>query len=514
VRLRIASLAFVFLLIPLVFLSSQAPAAIPRFALVIGNSNYTGMPRLKNPVNDATDLAAALKRLGFKVTLLTNANRRAMNQATVAFRETLAQDRQSEGVFFFAGHGVQSRGVNYLIPVGADIQAEVDLDDEAVSAQKIFGSLEEARNRVNLVILDACRDNPLPSTLRSSARGLAVVTAAPPETLVLYSTAAGQTASDGEGRNSPFAQALLAHIADAGDVTQTVKAITGEVKRATGGQQTPYVYMGLSVDLALNPPGSGTQAGPPAAAAARKPTISVEKDYGSVAVEADSEGSLFLNGESMGELTPGSKARIDDVEIGQVSVEMRYADGKTETQTAVVAKNEVTPVLFTHAVTTGKTVFRIGDKGPAGGAVFYDKGTITDGWRYLEAAPTDASTGIRWSSRKDVDVKTDEAVGSGRANTAAIIVAQGAGSYAAQVCHDLKIGGFDDWFLPSAGELDIMITNLQKVGLSGFASESKGYWSSSQCNDLRYAWYHVLGPGSQYNGMKNFDRRVRAVRAF
>ena len=288
-RLRIASLALAFLLISLELLSAQAPAANPRFALVIGNANYTSMARLKNPVNDATDLASALTRLGFKVTLLTNANRKAMNQAIVAFREVLAEDRKSEGIFFFAGHGVQSKGMNYLIPLGADIHAEVDLDDEAVSAQRILGSLEETRNRVNLVILDACRDNPLPSALRSSARGLAVVTSAPPETLILYSTAAGQTAADGEGRNSPFAQALLSHIGDAGDVTQTVKIITGEVKKATGGQQIPYVYMGLSVDFTLNPQKSNAQAVASAAAPAKKPTFTIEKAYGSVTLEVQTK---------------------------------------------------------------------------------------------------------------------------------------------------------------------------------------------------------------------------------
>ena len=347
-RLRIPSLTCALLAIPLLFLAAQAPAANPRFALVIGNSSYSGMPRLKNPVNDAADLAAALKQLGFNVTLLANASRKAMNQAIVAFREALAQDRQSEGVFFFAGHGVQSKGVNYLIPVGADIQSEVDLDDEAVSAQKILGSLEEARNRVNLVILDACRDNPLPSSLRSSARGLAVVTAAPSETLILYSTAAGQTASDGEGRNSPFAHALIAHIADVGDVTQTVKVVTGEVKKATGGQQTPYVYMGLSVDFALNPPKGGAQGIAPSVAPAKKPTLTVEKAYASMTVAVQTKGTLYLNGESMGELAPGSTARLDDVETGQVSLEMRYANGETESKHIEVSKNAVMAVSFTY----------------------------------------------------------------------------------------------------------------------------------------------------------------------
>jgi len=364
-RLRIASLTVALLLVPLFFLAAQVPAIGTRHALVIGNSNYAGMPRLKNPVNDAADIAAVLAQLGFEVTLLTDASRRQMNQAIIAFRETLAQNRQSEGIFFFAGHGVQSKGMNYLIPVGADIRAEVDLDDEAVSAQKILGSLEEARNRVNFVILDACRDSPLPGTLRSSARGLAVVTSAPPETLVLYSTAAGQTAFDGEGRNSPFTQALLAHLADAGDVTQTVKVVTGEVKKATGGRQTPYVYMGLSVDFEINNQERKVQPTTPAAASSsdtayasppetpkvRKPTLSVEKPYGSIAVEVKTRGMLYLDGVSMGQISPDSLARLNDVEARPASLEVHYEDGHIEKQTIRVAKNEVAQAFFTHVVT-------------------------------------------------------------------------------------------------------------------------------------------------------------------
>ena len=346
-RARIALLGLAILLLPFDFLSAQAPAG-PRFALVIGNSNYVGMPRLRNPANDAGDLAAALKRLGFNVTLLTDARRRTMNQAIVAFRESLAQDRQSEGIFFFAGHGIQSKGVNYLIPVGADIRAEVDLDDEAVSAQKILGSLEEARNRVNLVILDACRDNPLPGALRSAARGLAVVTSAPAETLILYSTAAGQTAADGEGRNSPFARALLDHVADTGDVTRTVKVITGEVKKTTGGQQTPYVYMGLSVDFSLNPARGGSSAAAPEAALAKKPVFTVEKAYGSVTVAVRTQGTLFLNGAPMGQVGPQSSARLDDIEAGKMTLEMHYANGTAETRAIEVTKNSVIPVSFTY----------------------------------------------------------------------------------------------------------------------------------------------------------------------
>jgi formylglycine-generating enzyme required for sulfatase activity len=319
-------------------LAAQASQA-PRLALVIGNSSYTDMQRLANPRNDAEDIAAALQELGFSVVLLVDANRKAMNQAIIAFRELLAEDKRSEGLFFFAGHGVQSKGVNFLIPVGTDIRSEVDLEDEAISAQKVLGSLEEARNRVNLVVLDACRNNPLPATARSASRGLAVVGSAPPETLIVYSTAAGQTASDGEGRNSPFAAALLAHLSDPGDITTTMKRITADVKIATGGAQTPYVYMGLSVDFALNPAGSAAPTAALAAAGAvpvppvaspAAPTLRLTKTYGSVIVTAATTGTLFLDGAEIGALPAGSDARLDRVEAGTRNLEMRYERGMSE----------------------------------------------------------------------------------------------------------------------------------------------------------------------------------------
>jgi len=243
----------------------------PRLALVIGNGSYAGMPVLRNPANDAADIAAALRSLGFSATLLIDANRKTINQAIVSFRESLAQDRRSEGLFYFAGHGIQSKGVNYIIPVGADIRSEADLEDEAIGSQRVLSSLDEARNRVNLVVFDACRDNPLPAWFRGASRGLTVVGAAPPETVVLYSTGAGQTAADGSGRNSPFAEALLAHLGDEGDIMTTVKAVTRDVKAFTDGAQVPYLYSSLTQDFELNARAGPAEARATSPAAAPRP---------------------------------------------------------------------------------------------------------------------------------------------------------------------------------------------------------------------------------------------------
>ncbi len=199
-------------------------ASQDRIALVIGNSTYPESP-LINPVNDATDVAASLQQLGFKVLLETNSTHFQMERAVREFGKLL-QDSNSIGLFFYAGHGIQVNGKNYLIPVDADIQEEFEVKHKALDADIVMGQMEEADNDVNLLILDACRNNPFERRFRSSrGRGLAQMTA-PRGTVIWYATRPGQVASDGVGRNSPFTkyliEALNEHNVKAGEVIRHV----------------------------------------------------------------------------------------------------------------------------------------------------------------------------------------------------------------------------------------------------------------------------------------------------
>ena len=153
----------------------------------------------------------------------------------------------------------------------------------------------------------------------------------------------------------------------------------------------------------------------------------------------------------------------------------------------------------------------IGDIGPAGGIVFYDKGNNLDGWRFLEAAPSDQNAGIRWYNGSSSDINTGTTVGTGRANTEAIIAAQGSGNYAAKVCKNLTINGYSDWFLPSKDELGLMYTNLKETGLVSFGRV--WLWSSSQEN-RSYAWVQGFSPGEQSAYDKSCGFAVRACRSF
>jgi len=183
----------------------------------------------------------------------------------------------------------------------------------------------------------------------------------------------------------------------------------------------------------------------------------------------------------------------------------------------------LTALLLTaqSPVVTSQATYQVGDKGPAGGIVFYDKGNNSDGWRYLEVAPSDAGSGIAWDNGNYPDVTTGTAIGSGKANTEAIIGALGSGRYAAQVCHDLTTGGLQDWFLPSKDELNLLYTAVDWKGRGSFSDKDresftkKYYWSSSQYfSSYFYAWDQDFGNGRQKNDLKNTGFSVRAIRAF
>jgi hypothetical protein len=201
------ALTCVFLLTFLPCLSIAAPEK--RTALVIGNSDYE-IGSLTNPVNDAVDMASTLKRLGFEVILKKNIRHRDMEEAIEDFGNRLK--RGGVGLFYYAGHGIQINGVNYIIPIGAKIKKESDVKFEAVDANRILDEMGNANNGLNIIILDACRDNPLARNFRSSNRGLAVISSAPEGSFISYATGPGQVAMDGEKRNSPYTAALLKYM--------------------------------------------------------------------------------------------------------------------------------------------------------------------------------------------------------------------------------------------------------------------------------------------------------------
>jgi hypothetical protein len=233
-------LFIVAVLFPALLVSAAAESR--RYALVIGNSNYAGIEKLRTPANDATDIAAALKVLGYQVDLQLDAGIAEMEDAIIKHCDRLSLDRSNEGFFWYAGHGVQIEGENYLLPV--DIRAEriSQVRRSAYSLTELLRSLELARNMVNVVVLDACRNNPLPAEGRSLSRGLSVAPLIQ-DTFVMFSTAAGAVASDGDPsrRNSPFTEAFLNNIGKALPIETVAKDIAVETIRITQVNQRPYI---------------------------------------------------------------------------------------------------------------------------------------------------------------------------------------------------------------------------------------------------------------------------------
>ncbi len=218
--------------------SAQSSTANKRIALVIGNGAYASAPPLKNPPNDARDVAAALKALGFDVTSGTNVNQRDMKRMIREFGLKLKGG--GSGLFYYAGHGVQSKGRNYLIPVDANIQSEAEVEDSGVDAALVLNFMDDAQNGLNIVILDACRNNPFARTFRSASDGLAQVDA-PTGTLIAYATAPGRVASDGSGQNGLYTSELLKQMQVPGiSITDMFMRVRAEVMKQTGNKQVPW----------------------------------------------------------------------------------------------------------------------------------------------------------------------------------------------------------------------------------------------------------------------------------
>jgi len=212
-----------------------------RFALVVGNGNYKGISRLANPTNDATDIAKLLTEAGFSVRLETDTTLSKMEGAVREFSAEAKAAKAETTLFFYAGHGVQFEGVNYLIPVDADIQMDYELRSKAVSMEMVASALEDAKSEFNLILLDACRDNPFSSS-RGGSRGLVVMGGGTPESMVVFATSPGSVAQDGGGSNSPFTSALKEYLLTPDlEVRQLVASVSKKVQSLTSGKQIPWV---------------------------------------------------------------------------------------------------------------------------------------------------------------------------------------------------------------------------------------------------------------------------------
>jgi hypothetical protein len=263
----------------LTLLFSQPAFAEKRVALVIGNSGYQNVARLGNPSNDAAAMTETLKGAGFD--LIESRRDLKISEMRRVFRDFANRSRDAEvAVVYYAGHGIEVDGTNYLIPVDASLEQDLDVYDEAFALDRILVSIEPAK-QLRLVILDACRDNPFAKTMkrtigsRAIGRGLAKVEPNSPNTLIAFASKAGSTASDGDSKNSPFTAALVKYIAKPGlDLRKAFGFVRDDVLKNTSNRQEPYVYGSLGGDdVPLVP------AKPTASAPTPNPNAEVRRDY-------------------------------------------------------------------------------------------------------------------------------------------------------------------------------------------------------------------------------------------
>lgn len=221
-------------------------------ALVIGNAAYDGQDKLANPVNDATDIAKKLGDYGFDVETVTDADCKDMDKALATFRTALATSEV--GLFFFAGHGMQIEGVNYLLALDTPMDDETDAKHGSLSLDKVIDTLEKSKVATKIIMLDACRDNPWKRAWQRSAssQGLAPVYA-PRGTIIGFATSPGQYASDGKGRNGTYTGAILQHIDEADCLIETMfKQVRNTVSAESKGKQITWEHTSLSGNFAFN----------------------------------------------------------------------------------------------------------------------------------------------------------------------------------------------------------------------------------------------------------------------
>ncbi len=274
--------------------------AVPKTALVIGNSDYSFSP-LPNPVNDAKDMASSLRDLGFDVDEHTNLDRSSMRKAIREFGIKLKKG--GVGLFFYAGHGIQYKGKNYLIPVNTDISSEDEVEDEGIDANSVLRKMESAGNDFNIVIMDACRNNPFARSFRSSEQGLARMEG-PVGSIIAYSTSPGSTAADGTGKNGLYTSYLLKAMKEPGlAIEEVFKKVRNAVRAETKGKQIPWESSSLTgyfefKERTKPPPTIKVAAIPP------PPPPKLLSKFSHLQVSAN---------------VPGGKVFIDDVEKGVVA---------------------------------------------------------------------------------------------------------------------------------------------------------------------------------------------------
>jgi len=488
-----------------------------RTALVIGNSNYASSP-LKNPANDARDMAKTLEELGFDVIHRENAGKKAIKEGIRDFEKKLRGG--GVGLFYFAGHGMQVGGKNYLIPTDAQIETEADVEDAAVEANWILGKMEDAGNEINIVILDACRNNPVARSFRSASAGLAEMKA-PKGAVIAYATSPGDVAADGNGKNGTYTKYLLKYLREPGlEIGQFFKKVGKDVAAETGEKQMPWMHSKFYGDFYfLADSGSIATEKPQIPAEPAKPkqaTLNITADVSGaeVWVNGNKQGVLPRNftisesGKYEVEVTaPGYKKyrTSKNIELGkEYEVAVHLEKEQVEAASAPVVKP---PVQQKPSVSGAKYRLR-SEPITASNLDFKSKFGLNGSREPLEYVEndfrdngdetiTDYATGLMWQKSGSEYMPYKDAK-----------------AYIEEL-NSKKFAGYSDWRLPTVDELKSLLTPKAMNGdlyIDPIFDKTQRYcWTSDQ-HASGGAWRVSFGYGSVYWSIDD-NGYVRAVRS-
>jgi uncharacterized protein (TIGR02145 family) len=311
------------LFIYLFTLASFSQSTDKRIALIIGNSTYPNVP-LKNPVNDANLMATTLQRVGFTVIKKVDVNRAQMAQAIADFWSKLGN--YDVALFFYAGHGVQVNGVNYLIPVDATLESQDMVSFEAISVNDVVSKFEEYPKNTNIVILDACRNNPFRSWARGGNRGFVAMSPGS-GTFIAFATSEGSTASDGTGANGLFTEKLVKNIKKPGPIETVFKNTRVDVQNASSGSQSPQEWTKLTGDFYFV-----KEAGQEQDIAEENPVVEEEHPKNNptndlmiteelmtstIKITSDMDDDFYFDGQLKGKFTKGRSYTLNNIAVGK-----------------------------------------------------------------------------------------------------------------------------------------------------------------------------------------------------
>ena len=325
------------------------------FALVIGNAGYESAS-LRNPVNDAREMANTLQGLNFQLELLEDASQKQMKRAIDRFGEKLRNG--GVGLFYYSGHGIQVSGRNYLVPVNAEIVSEPDVEYESVDVGRVLAKMDAARNGMNLVILDACRNNPYARSFRNASQGLATLNA-PSGTFIAYATAPGSVASDGTGRNGLYTGELVRHMNTPGlKLEEVFKRVRADVQEKSGNAQVPWDASSLTGDFFFIP--AEGKSSPDQVASSTQPTEAVtpssrflpDEELWAVVKDSESDEDFedFLAAFPESKLAPVARIKLKRIKRKQERAQV------DQQQTAVLRPKLETESVWTETITGMKFV--------------------------------------------------------------------------------------------------------------------------------------------------------------